>query len=139
MANRKVKIDKLSLPLVNSNNKYYLRYRVVLDKTKDSDWSEVAVINGKAVSIVTGVISVTTTAGKKVVSITWEKTNNSPTYDVFLKWDGAEYEYQENVTAASYSAIAPDGATTVDVLIQIGSAQKAVSSAIKVFEGSKTL
>jgi hypothetical protein len=134
MANRKITLDKLSLPLVNSNNKYYIRYRVVLDKIKDSDWSQIAVLDGKPVSIVNGVITVATTAGKKVVSITWDKDNNSPTYDVFIKWGSQDYEYQKNVPTTSYSTVAPDSATAVGVLIQIGSAQKVVSSVLTVFE-----
>ncbi len=139
MANKKVTIDKLSLPLVNSNNKYYIRYRVVLDKTKDSDWSQIAVLDGKAVTVVPGVISSVTTAGKEVVTITWDKSNNSPTYDVFLSWDTGAYVFEKNVSSTSYSVIAPDGVSTINVLIQIGSAQKTVSSVLKVFEGSKNV
>lgn len=139
MANRKITIDKLSLPLVNSDNKYYLRYRVVLDKTKDSDWSEISVINGKTVAVVTGVISSTTTAGKEVVNITWGKDNNSPTYDVFIGWDNGGYVYEKNVSSTNYSLIAPDGISSIQVLIQIGSAQKVVSSVLKVFEGSENV
>lgn len=139
MANRKISIDKLSLPLVNSDNKYYLRYRVVLDKTKDSDWSQVAVLDGKAVSVVSGVISTTTTAGVKVVNITWDKSNNSPTYDVFIGWDSGSYVYEKNVSSTSYSVIAPSGASTVKVLVQIGSAQKVASSVLKVFEETKSV
>lgn len=139
MANRKITINKLSLPLVNSDNKYYLRYRVVLDKTKDSDWSEISVINGKTVSVVTGVISSTTTAGKEVVNITWGKDNNSPTYDVFIGWDNGGYVYEKNVSSTNYSLIAPDGISSIQVLVQIGSAQKIVSSALKVFEGSENV
>ncbi len=139
MANRKITINKLSLPLVNSDNKYYLRYRVVLDKTKDSDWSEISVINGKTVAVVTGVISSTTTAGKEVVNITWGKDNNSPTYDVFIGWDNGGYVYEKNVSSTNYSLIAPDGISSIQVLIQIGSAQKVVSSVLKVFEGSENV
>jgi hypothetical protein len=139
MANRKITIDKMSLPLVNSNNKYYLRYRIVLDKTKDSDWSEIAVLSGKPVIEVPGVISSATTAGKEVVTITWDKDNNSPTYDVFLGWDSGNYVYEKSVTTTSYSVIAPDGTSSVDVLVQIGSAQRVVSSVLRVFEGSKNV
>jgi hypothetical protein len=139
MANRKITINKLSLPLVNSDNKYYLRYRIVQDKTKDSDWSQIAVLDAKAVSLVSGVISTTTTAGSEVVNITWDKSNNSPTYDVFIGWDSEGYVYEKNVSSTSYSLIAPDGISSVQVLIQIGSAQKTVSSALKVFEGSKNV
>jgi hypothetical protein len=139
MANRKITIDKLSLPLVNSNNKYYLRYRIVQDKIKDSDWSQIAVLDGKPVSIVSGVVSTTTTAGVKVVSITWDKANNSATYDVFLGWDSGNYAYEKNVSSTNYSVIAPSGASTVKVLVQIGSAQKVISSALTVFEQTKSV
>lgn len=139
MANRKITIDKLSLPLVNSDNNYYLRYRIVLDKTKDSDWSEILAIPGKQVSTVSGVVSSVTTAGKEVVNITWDKGNNSPTYDVFIGWDNGGYTYEKNVSSTNYSVIAPDGIASVQVLIQIGSAQKVVSSVLKVFEESKNV
>jgi hypothetical protein len=139
MANKKITIDKMSLPLVNSNNKYYVRYRIVLDKTKDSDWSQIAVLDGKPVSVVPGVISSATTSGKEVVTITWDKDNNSPTYDVFVAWDSGTYVFEKNVTTTSYSVIAPDGVSSIGVLVQIGSAQREVSSVLKVFEGSKNV
>lgn len=137
MANKKAKIDKTSLPLINSDNKYYVRYRIVLDKTKDSDWSEVFAISGKTVVVVEGVTSVVTTAGKKVISLVWGGENSSPTYDIFIKWNSGSYEYHGSSTSTNYTLIAPDTATSVDIVIQIGSAQKAISASLKVFEDYK--
>lgn len=139
MANKKAKVDKSALPLVNSDNKYYVRYRIVLDKTKDSDWSDVFPISNKTVSIVSGVLDVVTVAGKKVVNVVWEGTNLSPTYDIFVKWDSESYAYHGSSVATSYSVIVPDGKTAVDVLIQIGSAQRTISESIKVFQDSRTI
>lgn len=139
MANKKAKVDKSALPLVNSDNKYYVRYRVVLDKTKDSDWSGVFQIDNKPVSIVNGVLDIITVAGKKVINIVWEGTNLSPSYDIFVKWDSGSYAYHGNSVSTSYSIIAPDGAAQVAILIQIGSAQRVVSPAIKVFEDSRNI
>ena len=139
MANKKAKIDRSALPLVNSDNKYYIRYRILLDKTKDSDWSDVLSIDNKPVVEVSGILDVITVVGKKVINAVWEGTNLSPIYDIFVKWDAENYVYHGSSVATSYSIIVPDGKATVDVLIQIGSAQRTVSAAIKVFQHSRNI
>lgn len=139
MANKKAKVDKSALPLVNSDNKYYVRYRVILDKTKDSDWSDVFAIDGKPVVLVNGILDVVAVSGSKVVNAVWEGTNLSPTYDIFVKWDAEEYAYHGSSVSTSYSIIAPAGKSSVDVLVQIGSAQRTISETIKVFQGSRSI
>ena len=139
MANKKAKIDKSALPLVNSDNKYYVRYRIVLDKTKDSDWSDVIPIDNRPVVLVTGVLDIITVAGKKVINVVWEGTNLSPTYDIFVKWDAESYVYHGSSVSTSYSVIIPDGKTEVDLLVQAGSAQRTISNAVKVFQDSRTI
>jgi hypothetical protein len=139
MSNKVAKVDRSQLPLVNFGNKYYLRYRIVLDKNKDSDWSGIYSVDGKNVFLVTGAISAVTTSGSKIVNVVWQNTNLSPSYDVFVKWDSGSYSYLDTTVSASYSIIAVSGATTVGVLVQVASAQKQISSALKVFEGSATI
>lgn len=139
MANKKAKVDKSALPLVNSDNKYYVRYRVVLDKTKDSDWSDVFSIDGKPVLLVSGILNVVNVSGSKVVNVVWEGTNSSPTYDIFVKWDAEEYVYHGSSVSTNYSIIVPSGKSDIDVLVQIGSAQRTISAAIKVFQDSRTI
>lgn len=139
MANKKAKVDKSALPLVNSDNKYYIRYRVVLDKTKDSDWSDIFSIENKPVILVNGVLDIITVAGNKVINLVWEGTNLSPTYDIFIKWDAEEYVYHGSSTSTNYSVIVPSGKNVVDILVQIGSAQRAISAAIKVFQDSRSI
>jgi hypothetical protein len=139
MATKKIKIDKSNLPLINLNNEYYVRYRIVSNKTKTSDWSEILVVDGKPVSIVDGVTTVSTSGSKKLLGLVWENTNASPTYDVFVKWGSEDYVYHGSSISTSYSIIAPTGATSAEVTVQIGSAQKRISDALKVFEDSVTL
>ena len=139
MSNKVAKVDRSQLPLVNSGNKYYLRYRIVLDKNKDSDWSKIYSIDGKDIVLVTGAISTVTTSGSKIINVVWQNTNLAPSYDVFVKWDSGSYLYLDSTMSASYSIIALSGATTVGVLVQIASAQKQISSALKVFEGTATI
>jgi len=137
MANKKAKVDKSALPLVNSDNKYYVRYRVVLDKTKDSDWSDVFSIDGKPVVSVTGLVNVVTVSGKQAINIFWDGINQSPQYDIFVKWDGGQYAYNGSSVSTSYNIIVPpDVTTSAGILVQVASAQRLISEDIKVFEGS---
>jgi hypothetical protein len=136
MANRKTKIDKASLPLVNSENKYLVRYRVVLDKTKPSDWSNIYSVAAKSVSTVNGVVRV----NGGVVDIIWENTNNIPQYDVFVKYvQSNTYQYHGRTTAHNYSIIPQSGQSSAYVLVQAASFQKKPSTALKVFEGNVSL
>jgi len=136
MANRKTKIDKESLPLVNSENKYLVRYRVVLDKTKPSDWSNIYSIPAKPVSIVNGVVR----ANGGVIDVIWENANNLPQYDVFVKYlQSGTYQYHGRTTAHNYSIIPQAGQSSAYVLVQSASVQKKPSTALKVFEGNVSL
>lgn len=139
MANKKIKIDKAALPLVNSSNEYFLRYRIVSTKTKTSDWSEILVVDGKPVTQVDGVVSVSSSGTKKLLNVVWENTNLSPRYDIFVKYDSQPYVYHGSSTSTSYSIISPVGVTTADVTVQIASAQRALSASLSIFEDSATL
>lgn len=139
MANKKIKVDKANLPLINLGNEYFVRYRIVSNKTKTSDWSEILVVGGKPVSVVDGVLTVSSSGAKKLLSIVWENTNASPRYDIFVKWDTDDYIYHGSSTSASYSIIAPTGAAAAEITVQIASAQREISSSLTVFEDSATL
>lgn len=139
MANKIVKIDKSSLPLVSSTNKYFVRYRVVSDKIRNSDWSEIFEISGKDIIQVDGVVTLVTTADKKIINLVWENTNSSPIYDIFVSWSGGSYSYHGSSVSTSYGIIAPSQASSVDITIQIGSAQKQLSSTLKIFENHQTV
>jgi hypothetical protein len=136
MANRKNKVEKQSLPLVNSENKYLVRYRVVLDKTKPSDWSNIYSIPAKAVALVNGVVRL----NGGVIDVIWENSNNLTQYDVFVKYqESATYQHHGRTTAHNYSIIPQSGSTIAYVLVQAASTQKKPSAVLKVFEGNVSL
>lgn len=133
MANRKNKIDKLSLPLVNSENKYLVRYRVILDKTKPSDWSNIYSLSAKSVITVNGVVRYS----GGIVDVIWENTNALPQYDIFVKYLQSEsYQYHGRTNAHNYSIIPQAGKTSMYVLVQAASVQKKPSTLLRVFEGN---
>lgn len=141
MANKKNKIDKSLLPLVNFENKYIVRYRVTEDKIKASDWSNFYSIPAKPVTVVQGVIKHTVVGSSATVDIIWENSNNLPLYDVFVKYSSsAPYIYHGKTQSSNYSLIPTSGATSIYVLVQAASVQKRVSSpnVLKVFEGNNS-
>ncbi len=140
MANKKNKVDKASLPLVNFENKYIVRYRIVEDKIKSSDWSHFYAIPAKPVVEVNGIIRYTA-AGSGVVDVTWLNTNELPLYDIFIRYSESDpYVYHGQSASTNYSIILSPGHNLINVLVQAASVQKRVSSPnlLKVFEGSQS-
>lgn len=133
MANKKNKVDKLSLPLVNFENKYLVRYRVVLDKNKPSDWSNIYAIPAKSISLVNGV----TKYANGIINVAWENTNDLPKYDIFIKTTSSgTYIYHGSTISPNYTVIPTTGSTYAGVLVQAASYDRIVSSILKVYEGS---
>jgi hypothetical protein len=141
MANKKNKIDKSLLPLVNFENKYIVRYRIIEDKVKASDWSMFYSVPAKPVSQVQGVIRHTVVGSSATVDIIWENTNNLPLYDIFIKYNSSDkYTYHGKTQSSNYSLIPAAGKTSIYVLVQAASVQKRVSTPnlLKVFEGNNS-
>jgi len=139
MANKKNKIDKSQLPLVNFENKYIVRYRIVEDKIKASDWSHFYAIPAKPVVVVNGVIRHNQIGSSESIDIIWENTNNLPLYQIFIKYSNTDsYVYHGQSQSSNYSLILPSGKSAIYVLVQAASVQKRVSTPnlLKVFEGN---
>lgn len=139
MANKKTKVDKLSLPLVNSGNKYLVRYRLVLDKNKNSDWSQIFSIPAKPVIEVSGV----TKFNAGTVNVVWENTNQLNSHDVFIKYsDTDQFIYHGTTVSTNYVVIpqvsATAGTKNIYVLVQSASNQRKVSAPLKVYSGTDT-
>ena len=135
MANKKSKIEKASLPLVNFENKYLVRYRIIEDKVKASDWSQIYAIPANPVSVVNGIVKYSS----GTVDAIWDNTNNLPLYDIFVKYESTDpYVYHGKTQSVNYSFIPAAGKTKAYVLVQSASVQKRVSTPnlLKVFEGN---
>jgi hypothetical protein len=138
VANKKNKIDKSALPLVNFENKYLVRYRVIEDKIRQSDWSQVFAVKAKPVVVVNGVVRYS----GGTVDIVWQNDNNLPLYDIFVKYSSTDaYVYHGKTQSQNYSLIPATGKSNIYVLVQSASTQRKVSepNLLKVFEGNTAL
>ncbi len=127
---KKVVIGKAALPGVRSDNKYYVRYRIVSeDKNRVSHWSPIHSVDSLAIGDVDGDVSI---SGKFTV-VVWEDSLNRPKYDVFVKFDNGSYVYHGTSPTHTYSFI-NTGTSTVRVAVQIESSSKVRSNALTIFE-----
>jgi hypothetical protein len=96
VANKKIRIEKSSLPLVNFENKHLVRYKIVFDKTKSSDWSNIYSLSAPSISTVNGVVRYSS----GVIDAIWDNTNNLSSYDIFVRYDLSEsYKYHGTTNA----------------------------------------
>jgi hypothetical protein len=127
---KKVIINKAALPGVRSDNKYYIRYRIVSeDKNRVSHWSPIHSVDSLAIDDAEGEVSV---SGKFTVVVLQESLNK-PKYDVFVKFDNGGYVYHGTSSTNTYSFI-NTGTSTVKVAVQIESSSKVRSNALTIFE-----
>lgn len=127
---KKVIVSTSKLGLVNSNNEYLLRYRVVSeDKNRMSHWSPNYSISGLNVAEVDGDINIV----GNTVFCAWEDEVLRPGYDIFVGIDGATPTYHGTTPIHTYSFLKTSG-TTVRVVVQIESIKKELSQDLKVYD-----
>jgi hypothetical protein len=145
---KKAKIPVSDIPVVDSENQYIVRYRVVSeDKNRVSHWSQFLKVPGPAINPADynkGAITVTV----KDITISWFDSPKRGSYDVFVKYGtGAsletatftDYTYSGSSNSQSYTFLNPSTtANYVGVLVQV-SGNKTLNSVLKVFEGTSTL
>jgi hypothetical protein len=145
MATEKIKrviIPKAKLPAYSGDTESYIvRYRIVSeDRNRNSHWSpqyKLPVLpyidnDTTAVNFAIGL-----DATKKIISIAWTPTadiNNE--FDVYLKWDSADWVYEKRVLAPAYTVLAKQGATSVKVCVQIPTFPTKKFEHAKIFESN---
>jgi hypothetical protein len=145
MATEKIKrviIPKAKLPAYSGDTESYIvRYRIVSeDRNRNSHWSpqyKLPVLpyidnDTPAVNFAIGL-----DATKKIISIAWTPTadiNNE--FDVYLKWDSADWVYEKRVLAPAYTVLAKQGATSVKVCVQIPTFPTKKFEHAKIFESN---
>jgi hypothetical protein len=140
MSNKKSIINKSELPLVDNNNQYYVKYRVVQNTVSVSDWSPMYKVNAEPVVVVSGVIRL----ANGVVDITWQNTNHLNSHDIFVRYDTSDpYVFHGRTSANNYSIIPDQGHTKIYILVQAATYSKAASTGstnlVKIYEGSQDL
>jgi hypothetical protein len=145
MALQKIVVSKENLPIITTDGKFYLRYRVVSeDKSLLSAWSNKFEITGKTIQSIVGPGSgvqepnlIATSTG---MSVSWDLPGdlNKEVFDLFVKWSyDNEISYDESwkyvgtiSSNSTYVQIAYDGtirATHAKARVQIESLKKIAS------------
>jgi hypothetical protein len=146
MAIQKIKVTGDSLPLITSNGKYFLRYRVVSsDGSLTSAWSTLYEFDGNQIPDFTGTetqadtLLATVNPDKISILLQWESigttTTESALFDVFAKWsyatDGSyaeDYSYKSTVSSTNFSIAIPSGARFGSFVVQLATQDKAITS-----------
>lgn len=138
-----------SLPLITSDSKYFVRYRVVSsDGTLTSQWSGFYELEGNSVtdllssSQTQDTLSATVSADQNYILLQWEPIGGavikSSVFDVFAQWayTGLEpswsvddYEYIATVASNNFSVKIPQSATWGSFVVQMATQDKLVTSA----------
>lgn len=111
---------------------YVVRYRIISeDQNRYSQWSPIREITGIAIDLVDGSIIV----NNSVIQIAWDDDNIGRSYDVFVKFDtDTAFLYHGTTDIHTYSLLAKPLATTVEVAIQIASADRQYAASLIIWD-----
>jgi hypothetical protein len=143
---KKAKIPVSDIQLVDAENRYVLRYRVVSeDKNRISHWSQFLRVDGPPIDPAgyEGAIAVTI----KDISVNWYDTPRRGSYDVFVRYGNGPsiqnitwgaYAYSGSSLTQSYTILNNVSAGYIGVLVQV-SGNKVLNNALKIYEDLSTL
>jgi hypothetical protein len=147
---KKARIPVSDIPIVDAENKYIIRYRVISeDKNRVSHWSQFLKIPGPPINPVgyTGAINVSI----EDISISWFDSPRRGAYDIFIRYGNAlnpltpavitwgQYAYSGTSTSQSFVVLnGPTTAGFIGVLVQV-SGNKTINSLLKIYEDSASL
>lgn len=147
MANlKKARIPVSDIKLVDAENNYVLRYRIVSDdKNRVSHWSQFLRIPGPPIDSAgyDGAIAVTV----KDISVSWYDTPRRGSYDIFVRYGNGtstqnitwgSYSYSGSSLTQTYTILNNVSANYIGVLVQV-SGNKTLNNALKIYEDLSTL
>jgi hypothetical protein len=136
---KKVTIKKQELPplvkLAEDTYGHFLRYRIVSeDKNRFSHWSKMTPLTVFSADslppLVDGVLNLTESS----IAIVWDDELNRPKYDIFVRFDDGDFFYHGTSPIHTYLILREAGFSSVDVVIQIESADKEISETLIICE-----
>lgn len=135
---KKVIIPKESLPsILGSEHKYIVRYRVISeDKNRVSHWSPQYKVTAPAVSQIG--YSVITEQDVNVVRLVWEQVSNLSNFDVYVKWDGGDWEFAGSSITNNFTSLIKSGAPRVTFAVQVPTFPKQRFTGSTLFETNVT-
>ena len=136
---KKVTIKKQELPplvkLAEDTYGHFLRYRIVSeDKNRFSHWSKMTPLTVFSADslppLVDGALNITESS----IAIVWGDELNRPKYDIFVRFDDGDFFYHGTSPIHTYLILREAGFSSVDVVIQIESADKEISEILIICE-----
>ena len=115
---KKVIIKKEDLPAFNGTTQSYtVRYRIVSeDKNRNSHWSPYYSVTKEAPEQVTCSVQVI----ENSVTMIWKQpTSIIKEYDIYFKLNNESWNYIASSTSTQFSTLIDEGATSVQVAIQL--------------------
>jgi hypothetical protein len=115
---KKVIIKKEDLPAFDGTNQAYtVRYRIVSeDKNRSSHWSPYYSVAKDAPEQVTCSVQVV----ENSVTMVWKQPNSIVRqYDIYFKLNNESWNYIASSTSTQFSTLIDEGATTIQVAIQL--------------------
>lgn len=148
MAIKKSTITSDKLPLITSDSKYYVRYRITSpDNSLKSQWSSFYEMSGNTIQDFTNLeiaaetLSGQVSADERYILLQWDtlgsSTLQSATFDIFAQWSTASiptwatanYEYVATVSSNNFSIPIPTDSTYGKFAVQIATHQKTIDDA----------
>jgi len=136
---KKVTIKKQEFPplvkLAEDTYGHFLRYRIVSeDKNRFSHWSKMTPLTVFSADslppLVDGALNITESS----IAIVWGDELNRPKYDIFVRFDDGDFFYHGTSPIHTYLILREAGFSSVDVVIQIESADKEISEILIICE-----
>ena len=120
MANiKKVVIKKEDLPAFNgTDNKYYVRYRVISsDRNRSSHWSPYHSVSKQESPETTCSVSVVS----DVVNMVWKQPTgyNIKQFDIYFKLGSQEWAYVSSSSSTQFSTLIDSSVSSIQVAIQL--------------------
>jgi len=129
---KKLIIPKNQLPLVNDDNEYVLRYRIISDdKNRSSHYSPIFSVPALDIEPVSGNLFKNGTSS----TVVWGDENNRPKYDIFVKFDGGNYFYHGTSPIHTYGFL-NTGTTNVRVAVQVEGINKERNTSLTIFQSN---
>lgn len=134
---KKVIVPRSSLPPVDKDGKYLIRYRIAsIDKNRYSHWSPIYKVTGKSVSVVNGSIQKV----GNIIIVAWQSNIDISLYDIFVKYNGeSDYTYSGSSNLNNYSIVTTAGKTSADIAVQLGGMNKIYNSSNIIYSGNISL
>lgn len=133
---KKVAVPQNELPAIGKiTGQYIVRYRIISeDKNRSSHWSPNYIIETEPLSEIQHKVNKDIPNGTIEALWTPPATLGLFSFDVYLRWSGGAWNYATTVSNTSYKTPILNGATSVQVAVQVPTKDKSRLISATLFE-----